>query len=235
MVFKMKIEYLGHSAFRIMGSKTIIVDPYLNKNPRACLKASDIKKADIVLVTHGHGDHLGDSLEICKNTGAVFVAIHELILYAQENGITKTEGMNIGGTIEIEGITITAVRADHSSCINVTDKGGYSGGNPIGFVLRDGNKAVYHAGDTGLFKDMKLIGELYKPDISLLPIGSRYTMGPKEAAYAAKYLKSKIIVPMHYNTTPLIRQNPSELKMFVKEFELDAEVKILEPGDYFEI
>lgn len=231
----MKIEYLGHSAFRITSSKTIIIDPYLNKNPKASIKANDIKKADIVLVTHGHGDHLGDSLEICKNTGAVFVAIHELTLYAQENGILKTEGMNMGGTIEIDGIKITAVRADHSACINVTDKGGYSGGNSIGFVLRDGSKSVYHSGDTGLFKDMKLIGELYKPDVALLPIGSRYTMGPKEASYAAKYLKSKIVIPMHYNTTPLIRQNPNDLKLFVKELELDTEVKILDPGDYFEI
>lgn len=231
----MKIEYLGHSAFRITGSKTLIVDPFLNKNPKACLKASDIRKADIVLATHGHGDHLGDSIEICKNTGAIFVAIHELTLYAQENGLTKTEGMNIGGTIEIEGIQITAVRADHSSCINVMDKGGYSGGNPIGFVIRERNKAVYHAGDTGLFKDMKLIGELYKPDVALLPIGSRYTMGPKEAAYAAKYIKSKIVVPMHYNTTHLIRQNPSEFKMLVNELELGTEVRILEPGDYLEI
>ncbi|NMC75752.1 MAG: metal-dependent hydrolase [Candidatus Methanofastidiosa archaeon] len=231
----MRIEYLGHSAFRITGSKIILIDPFLNKNPRASLKASDIKRADIVLVTHGHGDHLGDSLEICKNTGAIFVAIHELTLYAQENGVTKTEGMNMSGTIEIDGIKITAVRADHSSCINVTDKGGYSGGNPLGFVIKDGLKTVYHAGDTGLFKDMKLIGELYKPDVSLLPIGSRYTMGPREAAFAAKYVKSNIIVPMHYNTTPLIRQNPNELKMFVKELELDSEVKILEPGDYFEI
>lgn len=235
MVFNMKIEYLGHSAFRLTCSKTIIIDPYLNKNPRACMKASDIRRADMVLVSHGHGDHLGDSLEICKNTGAVFVGIHELTLYAQENGIMKTEGMNISGTIEIDGIKITAVRADHSACINVMDKGGLSGGNPIGFVIRDGSKAVYHSGDTGLFKDMKLIGELYKPDVALLPIGSRYTMGPKEASYAAKYLKSKIIVPMHYNTTPLIRQNPNDLKLFIKELELDTEVKILEPGDYFEI
>lgn len=231
----MKIEYLGHAAFRITGSKIIIIDPFLNKNPRASLKASDIKKADIVLVTHGHGDHLGDSLEICRNTGAIFVAIDDLRLYAMENGITKTEGMNMGGTIEIDGIKITAVRADHSACVNITNKGGYSGGNPLGFVVTDGSKAVYHAGDTGLFKDMKLIGELYKPDVSLLPIGSRYTMGPKEAAYAAKYLKSKIIVPMHYNTTPLIRQNPNDLKAYINEFDVDTEVKILEPGDFLEI
>ncbi len=231
----MKIEYLGHAAFKITGTKKILIDPFLDSNPKASLKSNDIKSADIILVTHGHGDHLGDSIQICKNTGAIFVSIHELILYAEENGVTNTEGMNIGGTIEIEGIKITAVKAEHSSCINVTDKGGYSGGNSIGFIVKDGNKTIYHAGDTGLFSDMELIGELYKPYVSLLPIGSRYTMGPKEASYAAQYLKSKIVVPMHYNTTPLIRQDPHQLNLFVSELGCGTEVKILEPGEYFEI
>lgn len=220
-----KIIFLGHAAFKIETEEAkILIDPFLTGNPLAPIKASDIKDCDIVLVTHDHGDHVGDTVDICKRTGATLVAIYDLAVYLQEQGVEKVEGMNIGGTTDIKGVKITMVKAFHSA----------TRGSPVGFVIHVPGASIYHAGDTQVFGDMKIIGELYKPDYALLPISGYYTMGPEEAALATEFLKPKIVIPMHYNTFPVIRQDPNRFAELVKQRTPEVRVVILKPGEEIE-
>lgn len=209
------LKWLGHAAWLIkFENATVIVDPFLTGNPKAAMKAEDVK-ADFVLVTHTHSDHLGDAFEITKKNNAKLVTKFELSLEAMEAGVSEenTVGMNIGNLVNLGPVSIAMVPAVHS-------------GNENGFVIVGDGKSIYHAGDTGLFGDMKLIGEMYHPDVSLLPIGGFYTMGPLEAAKAAEFLGSDKIFPMHYSTFPGIEQDPEELRRLVH----DAEVVIMQPG-----
>lgn len=220
-----RIKWLGHAGFEIeLDGKIVLVDPWLNGNPKAACKPSDIAKADIVCVTHDHGDHLGDSFEICKNTGAVFLGTYELASLAQQNGVKEAVGFNVGGTVNVRGISITMVQAFHTS----------GKGAPTGFVIRGEGKSVYHAGDTGIFGDMKLIGEIYKPDVALLPIGDYYTMGALQASEAVKLIRPKIVVPMHYMTFPVLSQSADEFINLVKEKTPEVRVVVLSPGESFE-
>ena len=199
-----RITWFGHAAFKIeMANQTVLVDPWLDGNPTSPIKASEITKADVVFVTHDHGDHLGDAFSICKKTNATFVAAIELTDYAEENGVKEVAGLNIGGSTEIEGVKLTIVQALHTA----------SKGAPTGVVIEGEGKTVYHAGDTGLFGDMRLIGEIYKLDVALIPIGGYYTMGPREAVEAVKLLNPKVVIPMHYKTFPVLAQSADE---FVK-------------------
>ncbi len=229
----MKVTWLGHAAFEVeLDGVNILIDPFLSGNPKAA-KSPDEVEPDLVLVTHGHGDHLGDAVDICKRTGATLVAIYEIAVYAQSQGVENVEEMNIGGTIEVEGLKITQVPALHSSEI-VEDGEIVAGGTPTGYVVRGSDGSFYHAGDTGVFKDMEIIGELYEPKVAMLPIGSRFTMGPEEAALAVEMLEPEVVIPMHYGTFPPIEVDPEE---FVKEVEdrgLDVEVVVLEPGETWE-
>lgn len=215
----MDITWLGHSAVKIQGSKIIYVDPFLSGNPVASVPAEKITKADIVVVTHYHGDHLGDAFPICKKTGATLVAIHEIAVEAEAQGI-KAEGMNIGGTVEAKGVKVHMVQAFHSA----------EKGDPAGVVIDLDGKRLYHAGDTGLTYDMKLIGEFFKPDLSFLPIGDRYTMGIPSAAKAVEFIQTKKVIPIHYNTFPIVSADPQEFKKRVKGL---AEVIILKPGESY--
>jgi L-ascorbate metabolism protein UlaG (beta-lactamase superfamily) len=217
----MEIIYYGHSAFVLNGSRSVYIDPFLSGNPSAALSVKDIDKADMVIVTHDHGDHMGDGFEICKKTGAVFVSQHELAVMAQEKGL-RAEGMNIGGTIDVNGVSIHMTHALHST----------QTGHPTGVVVTMDGHAIYHAGDTGLFSDMKLIGEMYKPEVALLPIGDRYTMGIEEAVRAVGFVKPKYVIPMHYGTFPIIETDPEEFASKVRDM---AEVKVLKPGERFEL
>ncbi len=218
-----RIRWLGHAAFELESAgKTVLFDPWLT-NPKSPVKPEEVS-ADVVLVTHDHSDHLGEAIQICKRTGAVFVAIYELATHVSKEGI-ETIGMNIGGTVEARGIKITAVPAFHSA----------ERGNPMGFVVDTGEVKVYHAGDTGLFGDMALIGELYSPDIALLPIGSVFTMSPLEAAKAVELLKPKIAIPMHYGTFPIIEQDPKEFERLVAQRSPETRVIIAEPGKWIEL
>ncbi len=217
----MKIRYLGHAAFQILGSKNILIDPFLTGNP---LAAEPVGTPDLILITHAHGDHLGDAVEISRQTGAPIVCMYDL---AQKLQGVKTYGMNYGPAT-IEGVELVMVPAWHSSSIN-----GEEIGNPAGFVIKLDGKTIYHAGDTFVFGDMALIGELYGPiDVALLPIGGYFTMGPKEAAKAVELLKPKIAVPMHYNTFPPIRQDPEQFRKLVGS---RADVRILNSGEELEI
>ncbi len=222
------MTWLGHSCFQIdTAGKTILIDPFISDNPAATVLAEDLDP-DIIAVTHGHGDHLGDTADIAKRTGCTVVCIHELSQYLRSKGV-NTAGMNIGGTIELEGVHFTMTDARHSSSI---DEAGWNfdGGRAAGFILRIGSTSIYHAGDTGIFGDMELISKLYRPDIAILPIGGRYTMDPQDAALAVEMLEPRIVIPMHYNTFEVIEQDPNIFASSVKSIS-EAKVMIMEVND----
>lgn len=226
----MKITWLGHSAFLLEGSKNVLIDPFLSGNPLAARKADEIA-ADVIFVTHGHGDHLGDAASIAKRNSAPVVCIHELSVILGREGVNAV-GMNIGGTAEVGGVRITMVKAVHSADVGEEP---LSAGAPAGGVIEMDGVRVYHTGDTDVFMDMQLIGELHKPDVMLLPIGDYYTMGIKGAVKALELVKPKFAIPMHYNTFPVIQQNPEDFRRAVEERGLETEVVILKPGESFEI
>jgi L-ascorbate metabolism protein UlaG (beta-lactamase superfamily) len=220
-----KITWFGHAAFKIeIANKIVLIDPWLDGNPTSPLKASEITRADIIYVTHDHGDHLGDAFNICKRTNATFVATFELGNYAEENGVKNVVGLNIGGSVEIKGIRLFIVQAFHTA----------SKGAPTGVIVEGENKVVYHAGDTGLFGDMCLFGEFYKPDLALIPIGGYYTMGAREAAEAVKMLKPKATIPMHYKTFPVLAQSADEFVKNAKEKAPNVNVVALKPGESYQ-
>lgn len=227
-----KITFLGHAAFKIISPKGIVIyiDPFLSGNPKTPAEMKTVEKADLILVTHGHGDHVGDTVTIAEKTNAKVIAMPELGRYLTRKGVKNVVGMNKGGTYTSHGIAITMVHALHSSSVTEGDQVIYTG-DPVGFVLRFENGfTLYHAGDTGLFGDMKIIGELYKPEVSLLPIGSHYTMDPKEATHAAKLLGSKYVIPMHYGTFPVLTGTLEEFLKLMKEVP-QTKVLILKPGE----
>jgi L-ascorbate metabolism protein UlaG (beta-lactamase superfamily) len=214
----MRLTWLGHSCIKLSGTRKIIIDPFIGDGieiPRDC---------DILAVTHGHADHMGATVSLNKPT----VAINEIAKYLHTKGI-PAEGMNIGGTIEIDGIRFTMTQAVHSSWL---EEGGIgcNGGAAAGYVITMDGKVVYHAGDTALFSDMKLIGDLYNPDVAILPIGGRFTMGPGEAMMAAPFIGSPLVIPVHYDTWPKIAQDPSSFK-FAIERTTDIKVAVLRPGE----
>ncbi len=215
----MEITWLGHSGIKLKDLKIVYIDPFLTDNPVASTTPEKITEADIVVVTHYHGDHLGDSFAICKKTGATLLGIHEIAVDGEAEGIT-TEGMNIGGTVEAKGVKIHMVQALHSA----------EKGDPAGVVIEMDGKIIYHAGDTGLTYDMKLIGEFFKPDLSFIPIGDRYTMGIPSASRAVEFIQTKKVIPIHYNTFPIVSADPEEFKNRVGN---RAEVIILKPGESY--
>jgi L-ascorbate metabolism protein UlaG (beta-lactamase superfamily) len=227
-----KVTYLGHSAFKVLSPKGVVIyiDPFLSGNPKTPAELKTVEKADLILVTHGHGDHLGDTLAIAEKTNARIVAMPELGRYLTKKGAKNVVGMNKGGTYTSHGIAITMVHALHSSSVTEGDQVIYAG-DPAGFVIRFENGfTLYHAGDTGIFGDMKIIGEIYKPELSLLPIGSHFTMDPREATYASKLLGSKYVIPIHYGTFPVLTGTVEEFLKLMKEVP-QTKVLVLRPGE----
>ncbi|MGZ7043422.1 MAG: metal-dependent hydrolase [Methanobacterium sp.] len=230
----MEIEWFGHSAFQIVTDENlkILIDPFISNNP-VCPVAVEEIEADIICVSHGHADHFGDTMEIANRTGAVIVANHEHSVYLAKQGF-EAMGMNMGGTIYIHDIKITMVNSIHSSDMDFIEEMP-AGGSSCGYIIQlENNRKIYHSGDTGIFGDMKtVIRDIYKPDIALLPIGDRFTMGPFEASIAAAWIDAKVIIPMHYNTFPIIEQDPERYANIVESINKDKKVVILEPGQLY--
>jgi L-ascorbate metabolism protein UlaG (beta-lactamase superfamily) len=218
----MQLTWLGHSCVLLSGTKKVLIDPFIEDGSVAGTGP------DIVAVTHGHSDHLGETVALGKKT----IAITEIAKYLKAKGV-PVESMNIGGTQVVDGISFTMTAAVHSTAIEEAGPG-FTGGSPAGFVIGMDGIRVYHAGDTALFSDMKLIGELYHPDVALLPIGGRYTMGVTEAMMAANFIGAGTIIPIHYNTWDRIAADPYILKKAV-ERTTDLKVRILQPGESMEI
>jgi len=218
----MYLTWFGHSCVLLSGTKKVLIDPFIEGGRLSHTKP------DLIAVTHGHADHMGQTVTLKRKT----VAITEIAKFLKAKGV-PAESLNIGGTIELQGVTFTMTPAMHSGRIEEAGRG-YGGGTAAGFVIGMDGVSVYHAGDTGLFSDMKLIGELYHPNVALLPIGGRFTMGPNEAMIAANYVGAKLVIPIHYNTWDKIEQDPLKFKNAV-ERTTDIEVKILKPGEKIEI
>jgi len=216
-----EVRYLGHSAVWLSDGKTrIVIDPFLTGNPLAAASVAEVQ-ADLILVTHAHGDHFGDSVALSKK-GGVVVSTFEIATYAEKHG-AKSVPMNIGGTYRFAGGFLKWFPAWHSSSF----PDGTYGGMPMGVVVELGGKRIYHAGDTALFSDMRLIGELGL-DLALLPIGDHFTMGPEDALKALDLLKPKKVVPIHYNTFPPIKQDGEAFAQ--KARERGVEGHALKPG-----
>jgi L-ascorbate metabolism protein UlaG (beta-lactamase superfamily) len=224
-----KLTWLGHATFRIEtpGGNIIIIDPWVMGNPKCPDAEKNVKKVDIMLVTHGHGDHIGDAVEIAKKHNPKIVGIPEMCGWLQKKGVKQTAEMNKGGTQKVADIKVTMVHADHSCGIQDGDQLIY-GGEACGYVVEFENGVkIYHAGDTNVFGDMQIIHELYAPEIAMLPIGDHYTMSPREAAYACKLLKPKTVIPMHFGTFPVLTGKPSDLQKLAPS----VEVREMKPGE----
>jgi L-ascorbate metabolism protein UlaG (beta-lactamase superfamily) len=227
----LKITYYGHSAFgfETPSGKRVLIDPFLKDNPRCPKELKKVDACDVMLITHGHGDHLGDALDIAKKTGCTVVGVYDLVSWLQSKGLKNGAGMNKGGTQTVAEMRVTMVHADHSSGIDDGGKVVY-GAEPCGYVIEFENGVkVYHAGDTAIFGDMHIIHELYTPEIAMLPIGDFYTMGPREAAYACQLLRPKTVIPMHYATFPALTGTPGELKKLVEG--MGVEILEMTPGE----
>jgi L-ascorbate metabolism protein UlaG (beta-lactamase superfamily) len=225
----MKLRYFSHSAFQITtnAGKVILIDPFLNGNPTSPVKAEDVR-ADYIILTHGHGDHLGDAFEIAKRCNSLFICLNELGNYVAEKGF-QAHNMHIGGSHKFDFGRVKLTIAHHGSM--TPDK--YYAGEPSGVILTIDGKSIYHTGDTGLFFDMKLIGEMTKLDYMLLPIGDNFTMGITDAIKAVELANPIIAIPMHYNTFPVIAADPYEFKLGVEA--IGKQCRVMQFGEEIEL
>lgn len=225
-----KIRWFGHSGFSIVdpSGKRVLVDPWFQGNPVAAGGAGNVGKADFLLLTHDHFDHASDAVSLAKQTGATVVAIFELSGDLAAKGVPAAQllngggGMNVGGTVALDGFTFTMTEARHSCTL----------GAPVGYVIRTpSGLTIYHAGDTGIFAGMSLIGELHPIDVALLPIGSVFTMDFRQAAKAAALLRAKAVVPMHFGTFPILEPSADRFVAEMKRSAPGARVVVLGPGE----
>ncbi|MCJ1908592.1 metal-dependent hydrolase [Planococcus ruber] len=222
----MKVSFHGHSVVKIQtAGKVILIDPFISGNALTDLVASE-EKPDVILLTHAHNDHVGDTVELALRNNSQVVAPVELANYLAGQGV-ETVGMNLGGAKEFEFGTVKYTKAFHSSSYTTPEGDAIYGGMPAGILFKAEGKTIYHAGDTEVFGDMEIIGNRNEIDLAFVPIGDFFTMGPDDAAYAVELIKPKTVVPIHYNTFPPINQDPEYFKGLVK----GAEVKIMQPGD----
>lgn len=223
----MQLTFYGHSCFLLeTGTHRIIIDPFLSGNPKAPLTAEQVQ-CDFILVSHGHGDHLGDAVALAQRNNAMIIANYEIATYCAKQG-AKTHGMNIGGSHQFSFGKVKLTIAHHGSGLQTEDGFLYLG-NPAGFIIQAGGKTVYHSGDTGLFMDMQLLGQMNQIDVALLPIGDNFTMGVDDAVKAVEFLKPRVVIPMHYNTWDLIATDANNFAQKVQT--LGVEAKILAPSE----
>jgi L-ascorbate metabolism protein UlaG (beta-lactamase superfamily) len=224
-----RITWLGHATVLVQTAKgtNFLIDPFIEHNPKYPRGFDLPEEIHYILLTHGHGDHMSDAVPVAKKHNSTVVAIYELAAFVAEQGVEKTIGMNLGGTVQLEDVAATMVEAKHSAGAQ-DERGTHYVGVAAGYVLTVADGPVlYHAGDTAVFGDMKLIRDLYHPEVAMLPIGGHYTMGPKEAAVAVELLGTSIIVPLHFGTFPPLTGTPDELAALVDK---DVEVARLVPG-----
>ena len=231
-----RITYMGHATFRIVtpGDEQIIIDPFLTNNPTTPEDLKQVGELDTMLITHGHFDHFDDVIPVAQETGATVLSNFEIMSYLQGQGIENAQPIQKGGTAQVGGIKVTATNAFHSSSIQTEDGNLIYGGEPMGYVLEfESGFRLYHAGDTAVFGDMQLIGEIYNPDLALLPIGDRLTMGPLEAAHAVRLLGVQHVVPMHYITDvmPIFTGTPEEFQKHLSNIAPGAVMHVMAPGD----
>ena len=221
-----RLTYIAHSAFHLEADgKRVLIDPFISGNPAATTSPADYEPQTILL-THAHGDHVGDTVEIAKRTGATVISTYEIGVWLGQHGVPHTNAGNHGGTIAFDGGTVKLVPAWHTSSYGETF---LAPGVPAGLVVRMGGRTIYFAGDTCLFSDMKLIGE-EGLDVAVLPIGDHFTMGPADAVRAVRLLEPQLVVPCHYNTFPPIEQDPERFKALVEE-QTSARCLVLRPGE----
>ncbi|KKK38350.1 metal-dependent hydrolase [Mesobacillus campisalis] len=225
----MKVSYHGHSVVKLeTGGKTVLIDPFITGNSLTDLNAEEVK-ADYIILTHAHNDHVGDTVEIAKRNDALVITNADLATYLGWQGV-RTHGMNIGGAFEFDFGKVKMTQAFHGSGYATEDQQIIYGGMPAGVLVMAEGKTIYHAGDTGLFSDMKLIGR-HGIDLAFLPIGDNFTMGPEDAAVAAEFIKAKQVVPIHFNTFPPIKQDPQKFLDLLEE----KNGVLLEPGQQLEL
>jgi L-ascorbate metabolism protein UlaG (beta-lactamase superfamily) len=224
------ITWLGHSTVLVTTAKgtNILIDPFIAQNPMYPKDFVLPAKIDYILLTHGHGDHISDAAPVASAHGSKVVAIYELANYVGGKGVADTIGMNVGGTVHLDDVAATMVEAKHSAAAQ-DENGTHYVGVAAGYVLTISDGPVlYHAGDTAVFSDMNLIRELYRPTVAMLPIGGHFTMGPREAALAVRFLKPEVVLPLHFGTFPLLKGTPEELAALVDS---GVHVVVIAPGE----
>lgn len=230
-----RLTWLGHATFRVTtpNGKVIVIDPWVESNPMCPAELKRFERIDTLLITHGHFDHIADAVDLARQFNPQVVAIFETCLWLESKGVKNTSSMNKGGTQKVDEIEVTMTDAVHSCGILDGDKVIY-GGEACGYVVRlPGGLTLYHSGDTAVFGDMKLIGELYEPQLALLPIGGHFTMSPREAAVAIRLLGAKHVVPMHFGTFPALAGRPERLKEITEDVR-GLEIHALRPGESLE-
>lgn len=214
---KTRITWLGHATVLVQtaGGTNILIDPFIAQNPKFPKDFALPSNIQYILLTHGHGDHISDAVPIAKKHGSTVVAVYELATYIGGKGVSNTIGMNLGGTVQLGDVAATMVEAKHSAAAQ-DEHGVHEVGVATGFVLTVAEGPVlYHSGDTTVFGDMQLIRELYRPSVVMLPIGGHYTMGPKEAALAVRFLAPEVVLPLHFGTFPPLTGTPAALAALV--------------------
>lgn len=233
METSVQAHWLGHSAFKLVspGGNHILVDPFLKNNPSTPDEWKEPEKVDYILLTHGHEDHVGETIEIAKRTGCTVVAMVELSrLLVGKHGLPENQAVEInkGGTVHYDDFSVTMVSANHSSSFN----GDYAG-DPGGLVISfQDDICIYHLGDTNIFADLEFYGQMYRPHVCLVPMGDYYTMGPQEAAYAVELIETEVAIPIHYGTFPPLTGDPEDFKKFTEDI-TETEVWIPEAGENF--